>query len=560
MIGAYSADQVRAAERPALDAGMGADLMRRAAFGLSTAVLRELRARRGRVSGARVTALVGKGNNGGDGLWALAFLAHRGVAVTAVLVDSSAHGEGLAALLSAGGRVLKLVSGAVSGDTAQDDEPQDGTAHDGTAQGDRVHDGTAEGDTAHDGAARVALISPAEARDECVRADVLIDAILGTGARGGLRGAAAELVGLLERERTVAPDFPFVVACDVPSGVDPDTGEVAGPVLRAGATVTFAAAKAGLLLPPGAGAAGRVDVVPIGVEDRLGEPTVRQLGAEDVSRALPRPAAEGHKYTRGVLGVVAGSEEYPGAAVLACSGALSAGAGMIRYFGPPSVAAVVTAALPEVVCHSGPELRGRVQAWVLGSGVSGEGQLDRCRQALSLGQPAVVDAGALDLVSEGDEDRPEVILTPHAGELARLLSRLGVDRERSAVEATALDSLREAVRLTRATILLKGPHTVCCEPGGILYSQADGTPWLATAGSGDVLAGILGALLAQGGAAPSSSGGEPGQGHWAATAALAAAVHGRAGRIASGEAGGGRGHPITARDVARAARLVWDGP
>lgn len=536
MIGAHSADQVRAAERPALDAGMGAELMRRASYGLALTITRELRARRGRVYGSRVTGLIGKGNNGGDGLWALTFLARRGVAVTAVLVDSSAHAEGLAALQAAGGRAVRL-------------------APDGSA-----HGASARDSPARDGAARVPLCSLTDAQGECVRADILIDAILGTGARGGLRGAAAGLVELLLRERSEGPDVPYVVACDIPSGVDPSTGEVTGPVLRAGTTVTFATAKSGLFLPPGAASAGRVEVVPIGVEDRLGEPVVRRLGAEDVSRFLPRPTAEGHKYTRGVLGVVAGSEEYPGAALLACAGALSAGAGMVRYFGPASVAAQVNAALPEAVCHTGPELQGRVQAWVLGPGVSGEEKLDRCRQALSLGQPAVVDAGALDLVGERVEDHPELILTPHAGELARLLSRLGTERDRADVEATAGASLREAVRLTGTTILLKGPHTLCHEPGGSLFSQADGTPWLATAGSGDVLAGILGALLAQGGVAPSSGGREHDSGRWAATAALAAAVHGRAGRIASGEADGGRGHPISARDIAQAARLVWDAP
>jgi len=531
MIGAHSADQVRAAERPALDAGMGAELMRRASYGLALTITRELRARRARIYGARVAGLIGKGNNGGDGLWALAFLARRGVAVTAVLVDVTAHAEGLAALLAAGGRAVRVAP-----------------------------DGSVPGGSTDDGAARLPLCTLTGARDECVRADVLIDAILGTGARGGLRGAAAGLAELLLRERSEGRGLPHVVACDIPSGVDPTTGEVTGPVLPAGITVTFAAAKTGLFLPPGAASAGRVEVIPIGVEDRLGEPVVRRLGAEDVSRLLPRPAAEGHKYTRGVLGVVAGSEEYPGAALLACEGALSAGAGMVRYFGPPSVAALINAALPEVVCHTGPELQGRVQAWVLGSGVSGEEQLDRCRQALSLGQPAVVDAGALDLVGERAEHRPELILTPHAGELARLLTRLGTERDRAEVEATAGASLREAVRLTGTTILLKGPHTLCHEPGGILFSQADGTPWLATAGSGDVLAGVLGALLAQGGVAPSSVGEMGDAGHWAATAALAAAVHGRAGRIASGEADGGRGHSISARDIAHAVRFVWDAP
>ncbi|MBO9705685.1 MAG: bifunctional ADP-dependent NAD(P)H-hydrate dehydratase/NAD(P)H-hydrate epimerase, partial [Arthrobacter sp.] len=315
MIGAHSADQVRAAERPALDAGMGAELMHRASHGLSLAIVRELRTRRGRVYGAWVTGLIGKGNNGGDGLWALAFLARRGVAVTAVLVEASAHAEGLAALLAAGGRAVRLAPG----DPAQ----QDGSANDNPA---------------HDDAARLPLRTLAEARDECVRADVVIDAILGTGARGGLRGAAAGLVELLLREGSEGRDLPYVVACDVPSGVDPTTGEVTGPVLRAGITITFAAAKSGLFLPPGAGCAGRVEVVPIGVEDRLPEPVVLRLEPEDVSRLLPRPAVEGHKYTRGVLGVRTGSDAYPGAAVLGVEAAWRTGLGMVRYVGPERAA------------------------------------------------------------------------------------------------------------------------------------------------------------------------------------------------------------------------------
>ncbi|MDP5228035.1 MULTISPECIES: NAD(P)H-hydrate dehydratase [Arthrobacter] len=532
MNGAYSADQVRAAERPALDAGMGAVLMSRAAFGLAVAVQRLIRQRRGGLYGARAVALVGKGNNGGDGLWALANLARRGVAVSAVLVDREAHAEGLAALRAAGGHVLSLPGVPTGREYLSFQDPQS----------DRYSRPVGVG----------------EGVEVCCRADVVIDAILGTGARGGLRGPAASLVGALALAQAGQDGFPPVVACDVPSGVDPDTGEIHGPVLYAELTVTFAAAKAALFLPPGARCAGRVEVVPIGVEESLGEPVLGRLDAGEARALLPRPSADGHKYTRGVLGVVAGSEEYPGAALLACSAALAAGAGMVRYYGPASVCAVINAVLPEVVCHSGtavPEKRlpGRVQAWLLGSGVSGDEQLDRCRAALGSGEPAVVDAGALDLVGPGT-DRPELILTPHAGELALLLSRLGTEWNREEVEARSLAALSEAVESTGVTVLLKGPQTLVRSPGGLGYSQADGTPWLATAGSGDVLAGVLGALLAQ----AASAEGADDDGRWARVAALAAVVHGRAGRIASGEAAGGVGRPLTARDVAAAVPLVWD--
>ncbi|MFJ3956202.1 NAD(P)H-hydrate epimerase [Arthrobacter sp. NPDC090010] len=519
MIGAYSADQVRAAERPALAAGMGAELMSRAAFAVAQQTLGLLRSQRGRLAGSRAVALVGKGNNGGDGLWTLTFLARRGLAVTALLMEETCHREGLAALRAAGGTVLWL-SGAPG--------PEDGAA------------------------------SPAEARALCLRSDVVIDAILGTGARGGLRGLAAELVSALAEDQRVPGYLPPVVACDIPSGVDAGTGECSGPVLRATLTVTFVGAKAGLFLPPGAQSCGRISVVPLGVEAALGEPLVRRLESEDLGELLPRPSANGHKYTRGVLGVVAGSEEYPGAAVLACSGALAAGAGMVRYYGPPPVAALVSSVLPEVVCHSGTAVPGRVQAWLLGPGVSGGEQLARCRAALAQELPTVLDAGALHLLNEGIAGRADLVLTPHAGELAELLGRFGQPRERSVVEARALDSLRDAVRLSGCTVLLKGPQTLTGSPDGAIHSQADGTPWLATAGSGDVLAGVLGALLAQ--APPSSPDAETTEvpGRWARVAALAAAVHGRAGRIATGESSGGSGRPVTARDVARAVPLVWD--
>jgi NAD(P)H-hydrate repair Nnr-like enzyme with NAD(P)H-hydrate dehydratase domain len=193
-----------------------------------------------------------------------------------------------------------------------------------------------------------------------------------------------------------------------------------------------------------------------------------------------------------------------------------------------------------------------VQAWLVGPGLddSDEVQLQRARDAADSGLPTVADAGALPALP--DVLAPQVILTPHAGELAALLQCLGVDLDRAAVEASTLSAARQAASLTEATVLLKGATTLVASPFQDFYSQAEGTAWIATAGSGDVLAGIIGALLAQL-CADVGRFGERGidpDERWAAIAAMAASVHGRAGVLASG------GGPVTASGIAEAAREV----
>ncbi|CAH0164616.1 Bifunctional NAD(P)H-hydrate repair enzyme Nnr [Arthrobacter sp. Bi26] len=504
MISAYTGTQVRDAEKPFLDdtlgSGAGAVLMQRAAYGLANAVISGLQGGGKRLYGSSVAVLAGKGNNGGDGLFAAALLARRGMRTTAVLTAGAAHDAGLAAFRKAGGHAVALT-------------------------GDNV----------------------AELAAMAGGADVVIDAVLGTGAQGGLRGPAAELIAALERSRPA-----LVVACDIPSGVDSDTGEAHSPVLTADMTVTFGAAKAGLLADPGADFAGRVQVIPIGIEGALPWPALRRLEAGDLSALLPRPERRSHKYSRGVLGVVAGSAAYPGAAVLACKGALAAGVGMVRYLGPPDVADLVRQACPEVVCSDGTVAETHVQAWLVGCGLddSNEQQLQRARDAADSGLPTIADAGALPALP--DVLAPQVILTPHAGELSALLQRLGVASERSAVEASTLSAVRVAAGLTEATVLLKGATTLVASPFQDFFSQAEGTPWLATAGSGDVLAGVIGGLLAQVGADVGRFGGhdiDP-DARWAAIAAMAASIHGRAGVLAS------QGGPVTATAIAGAVPEV----
>jgi ADP-dependent NAD(P)H-hydrate dehydratase / NAD(P)H-hydrate epimerase len=507
VISAYTGTHIREVEKQLLEAsedtGMGAVLMQRAAYGLANTVIRELQGRGLRPYGSSVTVLAGKGNNGGDGLFAAALLARRGMRTTAVLTAGQAHPAGLAAFRAAGGRDTGLADGN-AGDLAA----------------------------------------------AAARADVVIDAVLGTGARGGLRGAAAALFEELERLVLQRLELRgtrrgLVVACDIPSGIDADTGEAHGPVLAADVTVSFGAAKAGLLTDPGADFCGRLRTIPIGIEGALRAPALRRLETGDLAALLPQPGRRSHKYSRGVLGVVAGSTRYPGAAVLACRGALAAGAGMVRYVGPPEVADLVRRSCPEVVCGTS-VADAHVQAWLLGPGLDDDAheQLDRVREAAAAGLPTVADAGALPALPR--ELSAHTVLTPHAGELAALLGRYGDGPGRSSVEDATLAAVRRAAGLTGATVLLKGATTLVAAPSGAVFSQAEASPWMATAGSGDVLAGVLGSLLAQlaGHAGPFSARGINGPDRWAAVAAMAASLHGRAGTLAS------NGGPLTALDIA----------
>lgn len=370
----------------------------------------------GGVYGRSVLLLVGSGDNGGDALYAGAMLARRGARVETVLLSESVHAGGLAALRAQHGRV----------------------------------------------------VTTAEAR----RPDLVVDGIVGIGGRPGLRPEAAEAV-------TLFPRVP-VVAVDVPSGVDVDTGRVDGPHVRADVTVTFGTHKPCHLIDPAAQACGVVTLVELDLG--LPDAPVEALQAADVAALLPRPGGDSHKYTRGVVGVSAGSEAYPGAAVLCTSGAAQGLAGMVRYVGPAADA--VRARHPGVVVGEG-----RVQAWVVGSG--GHDQAEAAlSQALADGVPTVVDADALQHVPTGDH---QLVLTPHAGELAAML---GVDR--TEVEADQLGFARRAAAQYDAVVLLKGRHSLTAHPDGRVRVTTSGLPWLAVAGAGDVLAGVVGSLLAAG--------------------------------------------------------------
>jgi hydroxyethylthiazole kinase-like uncharacterized protein yjeF len=336
---------------------------------------------------------------------------------------------------------------------------------------------------------------------------VVVDGIVGIGGRPGLRPGAVTAVGLF-------PDVP-VVAVDVPSGVGVDTGVLDGPHVVAEVTVTFGTHKPCHLIDPAASACGVVTLVDLELD--LPEPPITALQAADVAALVPRPHAFAQKYTRGVVGVRAGSVEYPGAAVLTTSGAACGLAGMVRYDGP--AAEQVRARHPGIVANPG-----KVQAWVVGPG--GGDDVD-VMLAASLGDqvPVVVDAAALSHVEPG---HPSLVLTPHAGELAAML---GTEREK--VEADQLGHARRAAEHYGCTVLLKGRHTLVAEPAGRVRVTTSGVPWLAVAGAGDVLAGLIGALLA--------AGLEPFD-----AASVGSWLHGAAATVAGG------GGPVTPEGVADA--------
>ncbi|MDT0202059.1 NAD(P)H-hydrate dehydratase [Nocardioides sp. AE5] len=343
--------------------------------------------------------------------------------------------------------------------------------------------------------------------------DVVVDGIVGIGGRPGLRPDAVAVLSRL----TGLP----MVAVDVPSGLSVDTGEIDGAHVRADLTVTFGTHKPCHVLYPAALHCGAVVVVDLGLD--LPEPVLEVLQPADVAALLPVPAPAAHKYTRGVVGLRTGAA-YPGAGLLSAAGANCGLAGMVRHVGPDEVGNQVRAAHPEVVL--GP---GRVQAWVVGSG-GGEDAGTELATALADGVPVVVDADALAHVrpTPGAPADPPLVLTPHAGELARML-----DMRRDQVEARPWHFARHAAREFGAVVLLKGRRTVVCDPDGRTRVTTTGTPWLGTAGAGDVLAGLIGALAAAGlGPYDAAS-----VGSW---------LHGAAATRASADG------PIVATDVARA--------
>ncbi|KAB7788345.1 bifunctional ADP-dependent NAD(P)H-hydrate dehydratase/NAD(P)H-hydrate epimerase [Bifidobacterium cebidarum] len=597
---AYDAQTVRDMERPLLDKGI--PLMRMAAQAVAHTAAGMLDDEDLALEDSSIVLLAGAGDNGGDGLFAAAALTQEGAAVTAVAVGKSLHEAGFAEFVRAGGKVLVLdpaaeIPGCASGFSAGE-------------AGERLQ-------------AAVSLIN---------KSHLVIDAMTGIGIQGALRGIPAALAAAVGLDgevpdepalpgRESSRDYPLILAVDTPSGVGVDDGSLPGPYLPANVTVTFGAMKPCAVLPPATFGCGRIQLVDFGFTIDDVEPAVEVVDHLFASDAIRLPHYEDSKYARGVVGLVTGSQRYPGAAVLTTRAAARANTGMVRYLGPERAQNMVLASVPEAVLG-----KGHVQSWVVGSGVpaadaEGAGS-DLQRETIAAlvkhysltdpdttndeitnanddaaydMPPLVVDAGALDLLP--DHVPGQVVITPHAGEMAALLNRLEQrlfsgemknDVESDSVEITNTDdtvgtvdandaaavsepytaqdvmlhplaAARRAHELTGATVLLKGAVTIVVDEDHV-YASGSAPAWLATAGAGDVLAGLLGALLAQ----------QPDGITTAETVAAAAYLHGASAAIASEseqhgwqepELIGGRehrqqfltlGHPIVASDVIRA--------
>jgi hydroxyethylthiazole kinase-like uncharacterized protein yjeF len=447
----YTADAIREAEAPLLASLPDGALMRRAAFGLAGVITRELRSRTGGVAGRRVCAVIGSGDNGGDALWAATFLRRRGVTASAIVLNPQrVHRVALAAFTRSGGRLVQSVPHAT---------------------------------------------------------DLVIDGVVGISASGPLRPDAAAVFADVD-----AAGIP-VVAVDLPSGIDVQTGAAEEPHVHAALTVTFGGYKPVHAL----GDCGRVELVDIGLE--LPESDVRSLESADVAARWPMPGARDDKYSQGVTGVMAGSSTYPGAAILCTGAAVAATSGMVRYAG--TAAAEVVSHWPEVIATPSANSAGRVQAWVVGPGLgTDEAGAAALWFALDTDLPVIVDADALTILAAHPDvlsgRKAPTVLTPHAGEFARLAGHPpGDDR---------IGATRRLADAFGATVLLKGNVTVIAEPGGPVHLNRAGQSWAATAGSGDVLSGVIGTLLASG--LPAGE-----------AAAAAAFVHARAAGLSAADPG-----------------------
>jgi hydroxyethylthiazole kinase-like uncharacterized protein yjeF len=363
-------------------------------------------------------------------------------------------------------------------------------------------------------ALRVLAETGRETSEELDGADVVVDALFGTGFHGTPRDDAVRQI-----DRINATDA-AIVAVDLPSGVDASTGEVAGAVVDADLTVTMHGPKVGLAVAPGRFHAGEVEIAHIGLEPAE---TEHRLVTKEILRLVPRKAAQDTKYSAGAVLVVGGSPGTTGAVCLAAEAAFRADAGYVAVATPAASLPVVETRLLEAVkapLERVDELAQRASALAIGPGL-GRGEEERAlvrRLLAELDLPAVVDADALFELERGAWPGPRV-LTPHAGELGRLL-----EEESDWVDAHRLDAVRRAAEKYNCIVLLKGADTLIAAPGeGVLVSAA-GTPALATAGSGDVLTGIVAAFLAKGMDARLAT-------------AAAAFAHGRASQLAPRQVG-----------------------
>ena len=502
---------------------------------------------------ACLVAFVGGGDNGGDALYACAMMAERGKVVTAFLLKPNCHARALETAREAGVGIVELSGRSL-----------------------RSLEGTPEWNT-------------------ICGARVWIDGIVGIGAQGPLTGELAETVTCLNEELRAHPKK--VIAIDVPSGLTDDDGHVAGPILRATHTLAVGAYKRAQILAPAAQYCGALELIEMewtglvgltlaDTEETSGEVPVYFYDGTGSSRFVQAPAFDDDKYARGVVGLVAGSDTYPGAGLLATRGALASGVGMVRLNSTRRVQDLVLSAEPGVVT-----VGGRIQAALIGPGLDEDRREDALELAQFCGQsgvPLVIDAGALDLIPElADTINPETtVLTPHHGEAARLLTRLGTPTKRDEVAAAPLRYANLLHDATGCHVVLKGPVTIVrsFEYADMLRDQAllasfidpeldfpdlesmedsvtrcdstlvapTTTSWAGVAGSGDVLAGLIAGILARPVRDEHALPGPNGQPQAVTPERLVSAVwlHGRAAKLATDEYNGRA--PIQARDIADA--------
>lgn len=372
--------------------------------------------------------------------------------------------------------------------------------------------------------------------------DLIVDALLGTGIRNRVAEPFAEVIRTINKSRAE------VLAVDIPSGISADTGEILGEAVKADYTVTFALPKRGLLLFPGAEYAGRVFIADIGIPRELTTSSaIREnlVVGDMVKSQIPRRALDGHKGTYGRVLILAGSAGMTGAAALACEAALRAGAGLVYAGIAAEMRAVLEAKLREIIIKGFPgdgkgnmtssgvgeilTLAGKCQALAFGPGLDpGLKTLELLKGLLAKTTlPMVIDAGGLGALAFNPgllaQKRAPVIVTPHPGEMARLIGTetAAIQRERWKIAA-------EKAQEWDSIVILKGAHTVTALPDGEIFVNPTGNPVLSTAGSGDILTGIVTALAA-GGLSP----------QWAAV--CGAYLHGLAGDLLA-EQNGEKGH------------------
>lgn len=453
--------QMAAADRAAVRSGISSgQLMAQAGRAAGRAAVRRM----GGSYGRRVVVLCGKGNNGGDGFVAARYLAGTGALCTVVLLaePQSLSGDALEAF-----EALPEGRGCV-----------------------------------------VRRYDPEMLEAELARCQLAVDAILGTGFKGTVQGPIRSAVNTMNA--MPAP----VLAVDIPSGVDGETGRVAGDAVRAAATVTMGALKTGLVLQPGAAYAGTVEVADIGIPETVLQTGTHLAGPTDLAGILPQRPLTAHKRNVGKVLVVAGSRSMPGAAVLAAGGALRAGAGLVRMAIPrcmaphvgQNVVEALQVGLPEtdeggLSAEAAPvvlELARQMHAVALGPGIGRDQRtMDLVRELVTgVQEPMVLDADGLSAYAgapEGLRARAgPTVLTPHSGELARLL-----DAGVAEIDGDRISAAGSAAERTGAVVLLKGNKTVVAHPDGRAVLVDAGGPVLATGGTGDVLTGVIAALVSK---------------------------------------------------------------